>query len=232
MQLDANPPRPNQGQVRQHPLLRGPVRHTTRAGKTANVVPRVASDDAKFHPLPSCSLHADRGGVGRRFKEFAMSTLSSRVARRSGSALALLVGLLVGILFQLVLIPLQPRLEPGYAWVEVAVGAILAVVVAEAVALRQERLRSFSTVLDWRTYRATVLDAFIGVGVPVVIYEIVNHLILGHAVSRETRPQAGLAPDVLPSHAGRQAKKEQQDDYRAEPRCAHPEARRTDQRHG
>ena len=111
-----------------------------------------------------------------------MSTLSAAAARRNGNGHALAVGLVVGIVYQIALVPLQPRIEPALVWVEVAVGTILAFAVAEFVALRQERVGSYTSVLAWRDYRAMLLAAFVGVGVPLVIYEIVTHVVLGRAV--------------------------------------------------
>ncbi len=111
-----------------------------------------------------------------------MSPVSASAARRNGNARALAVGIVVGIVYQMGLSPLQPHIEPAWVWVEVAVGTILAFAVAEVVALRQERVGSYTSVLAWRDYRAMLLAAFVGVGVPLVSYEIVTHLVLGRAV--------------------------------------------------
>ncbi len=66
---------------------------------------------------------------------------------------ALGFGLGLGVVYQTVLIPAQPHLEPRFVWVEVVVGVGLAFAVAE-IAVRQ---RADRTPLRWQEYRLALL---------------------------------------------------------------------------
>ena len=102
-----------------------------------------------------------------------MVSLLSSIHRR-----ALGFGLGLGVVYQTVLIPAQPHLEPRFVWVEVVAGVGLAFAVAE-IAVRQ---RADRTPLRWQDYRLALLLAFVGLGAVTVPYERINHLLLGRPV--------------------------------------------------
>jgi hypothetical protein len=78
--------------------------------------------------------------------------------------------LLVGILYQILLTPVQPLIEPAFVWVEVMLGVILSFLVAESAVAGWEP--------DYRAYRAVLATAFLGQGLPIVLYEVVTHIVL------------------------------------------------------
>jgi hypothetical protein len=90
-----------------------------------------------------------------------------------------LIGLVLGILAILVMILVQPLIEPAYVWFEVAVGLLSGFIVAEWAATRME---AQGLVPEWRTYRMLLFWFYVGAGGPIILYEIVNHLVLGRAV--------------------------------------------------
>lgn len=94
------------------------------------------------------------------------------------------IGLVLGVLAIPVMFIVQPLLEPGYVWFEVALGLLAGFAVAEWVTIRQVQSGGgrASTIVTWRDYRMTLLWAYVGLGLPIVLYEIANHLILGRAV--------------------------------------------------
>lgn len=83
---------------------------------------------------------------------------------------SLIRALIVGLCYQIVLIPIQPLIEPAYVWVEVAIGVFLAFAVADSVVAGEEPA--------WHAYRIVLMAAFIGLALIIVPFEIVNHIIL------------------------------------------------------
>lgn len=76
----------------------------------------------------------------------------------------------VGLVYPLILIPIQPMIEPTFVWSEVCLGVVFAFLVAESV------VRGWTP--TWREYRMTLACAFVAQGVPLIIYELVTHMLL------------------------------------------------------
>lgn len=105
-----------------------------------------------------------------------MSVISLQVATNRSTGL---IGLILGIAAIPVMFLVQPSLEPTYVWFEVAVGLLSGFVVAEWAATQMEQR---GATVAWRTYRMLLFWYFVGCGGPIILYEIVNHLVLGRAV--------------------------------------------------
>lgn len=93
---------------------------------------------------------------------------------------AVIRGLLVGLVFQALLAPIQPLIEPTYVWVEVGVGVVLAFSIAEFAVMDLEP--------HWRHYRNTLLAAAVSLAVPIVLYETLIHVLL---------PAPGIVPPTF-----------------------------------
>ncbi|MEI7770115.1 MAG: hypothetical protein WCI67_09020 [Chloroflexales bacterium] len=83
---------------------------------------------------------------------------------------AIVYGLIVGVLYQLAIIPLQPLIEPTFTWAEVAIGVLLSFLVAERAVAGWEP--------EWRAYRLVLALAFLAQGVPIILHEILVYLVI------------------------------------------------------
>jgi hypothetical protein len=83
-------------------------------------------------------------------------------------------GMFVGVMYEILLLFwLQALLEPTFTWLEVAIGVALSFIVAETCVRGWEP--------SWQEYRDVLAWTFVAQGVPIIICELVRHLLLGAA---------------------------------------------------
>lgn len=90
--------------------------------------------------------------------------------------LAVVAGLLIGLIYQLILISVQPQIEPTWVWAEVALGVFLSLLNA-GIAMRIIRYQSWPTEFSWQFYEQLVGLSFASVGLPIIVYEIAHHIL-------------------------------------------------------
>jgi|GEM_PF-3057783 len=84
---------------------------------------------------------------------------------------ALVRAFLVGIVYQIILVPIQRAIEPAFTWAEVSVGVLLSFLVAESIV--------WGWTPTWREYRLVLACTVIAQGLPLIAYELVTHIVLG-----------------------------------------------------